>query len=64
MSQPSSYRERADDCERRAPTAGAVAGPALLEVAKNWRSLEATAAQIARLSEDLRCGALRKSGRG
>ncbi len=60
MSPPSSYLERAADCERRAPTAGSVAGPALLEAAKNWRSLEATACQIARLTEDLRKGALGK----
>ena len=64
MSPPSSYLERADDCERRAETAGAVAGPALLEAAKNWRSLDATAAHIARMSEELRKGGLDKRPRG
>ncbi len=63
MSAPSSYLERAEDCERRAATAGSVAGPALMEVAKHWRHIEATAAQIARLSEDLRKGARRKPAR-
>ena len=64
MSGRLSYLERAEDCERRAATAGSVAGPALLEVAKNWRHLDVTASQIARLSEDLRQGALRKGARG